>query len=86
MFRNEVSSGWIFPFMSMKYSSTSLLINLVESLIYLILEWLLQLVSWIYLFGNLFTALYSEVISIIVTKVCFFYATNWQIIFKHALC
>ena len=50
------------------------LLTLVESLFYYILEWLLQLVSWFHLLGNLFFfffwALYSEVMCLSLLLEC----------------
>jgi hypothetical protein len=83
MIRTETSSLWIFTLMSMKCPYPSLL---VESLFYLILDWVLQLLSWVCLLGNLFPALYSDKLSIFVAEVCFLYAAEWQILSIYLIC
>jgi hypothetical protein len=59
---------------------------LVENIFYLILEWLLQLVSWHCLLGKFFPGLYSEGVSVFVAKVCFLYTAEWGIQYMYPVC
>jgi hypothetical protein len=70
--------------MSMKFPFPPLLIILVKSLMYLILlEWLLQLVSWDCLLGTFFPHFQSELVSVFATDICFLYEAKCWVLFKY---
>lgn len=71
-----MSSWLIFPFMSMKYPSPSLLVNFGwKSILVDNAHTSLSLGS--ICLGNLFLTLYSKAMSIFDIEVCFLYATEW---------
>jgi hypothetical protein len=73
MSRTELSSWWIFPLMSMKSPSLSLLIKFCQKSTLLDIR-MSTPNSWFCLLGKLFLALYFEVMSIFLTEVCFLYS------------
>jgi hypothetical protein len=50
------------------------------------LEWLFRLTSWDNLLGKKFPSFYSEVASVFVTEVHFFYALKCWILFTYTVC